>query len=284
MRRPILAILPALLASTAYGADVTESWTLEGFEMPESAYPLPGEDAIVVSNMAGFGPDGGTDGYLSRISPEGEMLEARWVEGLSDPKGMTARDGMLYVADTGGVHVIDIAAGSLARTIPMEGAQMPNDAALGPDGAIYVTDMLGEAIWRIADDTAERMEVSGPLTLPNGISAAEDGLVVGSFGANMAPDFSVEQKGGLLHLDPGTGEITRMDGTHQVASVDGLASVAGWIVYDDNPTGAILAWKDGENRELAVLGAGAADLGARDDMIYVPNLNTNTVAAYRLEM
>jgi hypothetical protein len=284
VRQTVLLPSAALIAAPAVAAELNELWTLGGFSMPESAIYLPGDDVIVVSNIGTFGPDAGADGYLSRISAEGELLAERWVENLTDPKGMAAQGGKLYAADAGGVHVIDLDSGAHDGTIALADARFPNDITVGPRDALFVTDMFGGTIWRLSDGAAEKVDGIGPLPLPNGILGVGDTLVVGSFGEEMNPDFSVTEKGGLLRVDLNAGTVEPLPRTQRVASVDGIVEFDGWLVYDDNPDGRVYAWKDGTNTLVGDVGPGAGDLGAMDDVLIVPNLNSGTVTAFRLEM
>ncbi|GKY87033.1 hypothetical protein [Sinisalibacter aestuarii] len=270
------------LASAASAETLTELWTLDGFQMPESAYYEAGSGNIVVSNIGAFGPDGGMDGALSLVSPDGSLIEASWVDGLMDPKGMASHDGKLYVADAVGLQVVDIASGTLEATIALPGAMFPNDVAVGPDGAVYVSEFMGGGIFRVMDGTAELWKELGSLPLPNGIFVDGDRMIVGSFGDEMGENFAVNNPGGLIAVDLATGEATPLDGAQGVASVDGLVAVGDMIVYDDNPTGRIMLWKDGTNQVIAETAPGAADLGAMDTTILVPNLNAGQVTAYQL--
>jgi hypothetical protein len=116
------------VAATALGpvaamGDVTEVWSLEGFKAPESALFDAGRGVIYVSNVAGdmVGKDG--VGYISRVSPAGEMLEAEWVTGLNAPKGLALDGGTLYAADIDRLVAIDVEAGEITGEWPAEGAQ-----------------------------------------------------------------------------------------------------------------------------------------------------------------
>ena len=63
------------------------------------------------------------------------------------------------------------------RYIPREqGNHFFNDVVIVPGGTVYVTDMIGGAVYRIgAADTLELWAGKGKLTDPNGITAADDG-------------------------------------------------------------------------------------------------------------
>jgi DNA-binding beta-propeller fold protein YncE len=259
-------------------------WTLEGFETPESAYYLEGSDQIVVSNIAVFGPDGGMDGYMSLVSPDGEMVQKDWVTGLMDPKGMADKDGKLYVADATGLHVIDIESGALEETIALEGAQFPNDVAVGPDGAIYVTDMFGGGVYKVMDGAAEVFVDAGTMSLPNGIWAQDDRLVVGSMGEEwLMEQGQINGAGKLMGVAYDSAEVTTLEGAGETGAIDGIVEIGGRLIYSDNPTGEIVAY-DGSGLEvLATTEAGAGDIGMMGEMVLVPFLQGGKVMAMPVE-
>ena len=61
---------------TASAQTATESWRLGGLKMPESVIFDTTNNRLIVGNMVTFGPDGGADGYLSIVSPEGKLMSA----------------------------------------------------------------------------------------------------------------------------------------------------------------------------------------------------------------
>ena len=282
--RHILGMLALMgWAGSAHGQTLTEVWRLEGFTMPESAYFDEATGQIIVSQIGTFGPEAGADGKLSLVSPEGEMIDAEWVTGLIDPKGMASSDGKLYVADANGLQVVDMATGELSDPVEMPGAMMLNDVTVGDDGTIYVSDMFAGGIYRLQGDAVDQVVAAGGVSLPNGILAHDGSIIIGSFGDEMAEDFSVTNPGGLLTLDPASGTVTPITETDTSASVDGIAALGDWVVYDDNPTGRILGWRDGTLTPLGETAPGAADLGVAGDLLVIPFLSSGEVVAYRLE-
>ncbi|MBV7378473.1 SMP-30/gluconolactonase/LRE family protein [Maritimibacter dapengensis] len=280
----IFCAVACVAAGGAMAASHGGGWTLEGFTAPESAYYDADSGQIVVSNIGTFGPDGGQDGKLSLVSPEGEMVNADWVTGLMDPKGMASMDGKLYVADATGLHVVDIASGALDETITLEGAQFPNDVAVGPDGAIYVTDMFAGGVYKVMDGAAEMFVPAGTLDLPNGIWAAQDRLVVGSMGKEFVmAEGRIEGAGALVAVDYGSGEKQVLEGAEETGAIDGVVEIGGKLIYSDNPTGEIVAYENGALTTLSTTEAGAADIGVMDNMVLVPLMQGGKVMAMPVE-
>lgn len=279
--RNILLAVSVILPASGMAEGFRETWRLGGFTMPESAWYEASIDRIIVSNIGVFGPDGGMDGRLSLVSSDGVLEEADWVTGLMDPKGMSSHDGLLYVADAMGMHIVSIADGALMSTITLEGATFPNDVTVSADGSVFVTDFLAGGLYRYRDGAAEVFVPAGSLPLPNGILADEGVLWIGSFGDQMQPDFTVAEPGGLWQVDIDSRAISPVETAQGVGSVDGMVIVGEAVIFDDNPSGTMFIHDAAGTRELASVGAGAADLGVMGDTVIVPNLGSGEIVAYR---
>jgi streptogramin lyase len=282
-RRAALAAGVGLLASSALAQSLTETWRLGGLSQPESAFFHEETGRIVVSQMGAPGPDAGTDGRLSLISSEGEMIEADWVTGLVDPKGMASHEGRLYVADLGGLHVVDMATGQLSDLVEMPDAVLLNDVTVDADGTVYVSDIVAGAIYRLQGGAVDQVVEAGGVSLPNGLLARDGSVLVGSFGQDWTGELSLENPGGLLTLDLATGEVTQVPGTETSGRVDGIAPLGDWLIFGDYQTGRILGWRDDTLTPLAETAPTAADLGSTGELLLVPVTDTGEVIAFRLE-
>jgi hypothetical protein len=253
----VLACIPSAMADGA-----TEAWRLGGLKSPESVIFDKANNRLIVGNMVTFGPDGGADGYLSIVSPDGKLVTEQWAKGLSDPKGMAIVGDSLFVADSTGLVEIKLADGSVVATLALEGAQFPNDVTT--DGtSVYVSDMMGSAIYKVTGGVVEKW------------------LSDGSMGTGMKPDFSFETRGGLQAVDLASKAITQI--AMDTAYTDGVAKLGDKLIYDDNPAGAVLAFADGKVSPLSTLSPGSADLWAEGDMIYVPLTQTGELVALKVE-
>ena len=70
-------------------------------------------------------------------------------KGLGNPRGITMRDQELLVADDDKLHVIDPHAGVITKSITIDGAKLLNDVAVDELGAVYLTDIDAECIWKV---------------------------------------------------------------------------------------------------------------------------------------
>jgi hypothetical protein len=251
-----------------------------GFDGPEAVRYDAEADHYVVSNL---GPRGtGNDGFVSLVSPDGSVIELKWIEGgrngveLYDPLGVLIEGDSIHIADTDAVRRFDRRTGAALDATPAPGAQRLNDLAIAPDGTIYVTDSASEnepgALYRIRPGASEAevfVERSEDLDRPNGIAVTPDGFVV---------------HGGLesdrLVFRSRDGEIVRearlptgrIDGI--VALADGgllVASQDGGCVYLVPEIGAPVVVVDG----IAVPAAIGFD--TRRDRVLIPQIAAATV-------
>jgi hypothetical protein len=124
-----------------------------GFSTPESAVHDERADVYLVSNVAGH-PQGLTnDGFISRIAPDGSVLEREWIRGglngvtLHAPTGIVLVGDVLYVADADAVRLFHRVTGAPLGTWPVpvtvENGHVVgfllNDVCAGPRGEIYLT-------------------------------------------------------------------------------------------------------------------------------------------------
>ncbi len=174
----------ARLAAVAHSDAAVTVHTVRStaFVRPESARWDADNQVWYVSNMGEFLDEAPVPGWISRIDANGHMLEERWIDGLGSPKGMAIFDGILYAADGKGVVAIDISAAAIIETIAVEGATFLNDITAGPD-ALYVSDSLGQAIYRIEPGQQPQLLAHDPdFSTPNGLVVRDNRVVVASFG------------------------------------------------------------------------------------------------------
>lgn len=121
---------------------------VEGFRTPRAVIHDPEADVYLVSNVNGdpAAADDDDNGFISRVSPDGKILELRWIDGardealqLSAPMGMALAGGTLWVADGSRVHAFDARSGKLRKTIKLKRTAELADVAI-VDGSPVVSD------------------------------------------------------------------------------------------------------------------------------------------------
>ncbi len=263
-------------AGTMKQYQLEEAWRTDTLLLvPESVIYDAVNDVLYVSNL-NYEPrmkDG--NGFISRVSTEGEILDLRWVEEMSSPKGMGIYDGRLYVSDVDEVIIIDISAGEIVERILVEGAKMLNDIAIDEQGKVYVTDSDNNSILMISGGEVSNWLGEG-LSGPNGLLFDGDRLLLASMGSQ-----------DLAAIDLETKEITVI--TDSINFGDGIApaNLPGHILVSDWAGEVFLVCPDGSKSLL--LDTRAEEIGAADityipeqNLLLVPTFYKQMVVAYRL--
>lgn len=170
-----------------------------GFRSPESALHDPIADVYLVSNVGGGPADADGDGFISKVAPDGTLLELRWIDAataqtpLNAPKGLALVGETLFVADIDVVRAFDRASGKPLGDVAIPSARFLNDLAAAPDGKLYVSDTgvgsdspgaeLGpigsDAVYVIdAQRNVEPLAKTPELEQPNGLWVHRGGVLV----------------------------------------------------------------------------------------------------------
>lgn len=238
------AAAPALRASPADTADVTA--TVAGLSGPEAVRHDPEQDVWLVANFgAGEGDPRDGDGFIARLTAEGEVDSLRFMVGtagapLHMPRGMFIEGDTLWVADVDGVHGFHRRDGRQLAFIDftMHEPGFLNDVAAGPDGVLYVTDTGRARVYRVAGAGGRPEVVVDSLPAPpNGITwdRSRGAFLLAPWGdgrviLSLTPDGAVDSVA--------TVETTRFDGIEMVGDRILVATQADsslWLVERGTP-------------------------------------------------
>ena len=286
-RQTILLSTAALLTACGNDAgtgsepvDITVSEV--GFATPESVLHDPAADVYLVSNINGTPLDPDGNGFISRLSPEGEVLDLRWIDGadagvtLNAPKGMAIDADRLYVTDIDCIRIFDLSTGAPDGEICVPGSSFLNDLAPALDGGVLFTDTgldasfspAGtDAVYRIDDGIVSTLISSPELGAPNGVIETNDGVLVVTF---MSGEVYRVSGGNRTMLSEASGQ--QLDGVVELA--DGRILMSSWgdsCIYEMSSGGAMTCI-------IADVEAPAdigADLGR--NRVLIPLFNANTV-------
>ncbi|MDQ5980953.1 MAG: hypothetical protein QG602_3931 [Verrucomicrobiota bacterium] len=262
-------------------------WETGGFSAPESVVFDAGRNQFYVSNMGAYGR-GATpgDGFISRVGPDGKMLELKWVAGLQDPKGLALANGRLYVGDNADLVEIDPATGAItARHQPEDGPGSFNDCTADEAGNVYVFSNRRGTVFRLAGGKFEPwLKVdrtqSGGL---NGLKAEKHRLLLGGWTVRGAD--GKERPGHLSFVTFGDTPQQGRIGRSAIGRIDGIEPDGrdGYTVTDWWTGDLLHVTAAGEPAVLLSLGRGTADhtylLPQR--FLVVPHVLDHKVRAYR---
>lgn len=249
--------------------DLSQVWVTAGFEAPEGV-AVDG-DVLYISNVAGEGDAKDGEGWISRVSMDGTVLEEKWIEGLNAPKGLGIRDGKLFVSDYDAYHVIDIARGEIENTYPVEGAGFLNDIAIWQNG-VYLSDSGSARIFQIDVNGYKEWLADERLGGVNGLWPDGDRLLI----ATMSSGSLLETRGARDLTEIATG----MDNADGIAVLDdGSYLVSSWPgqIWHVSNTGDATELHNTVDDTIY-----QNDLTRVGDLIIVPNWQPGTVTAWRL--
>ena len=276
-------------AETPPAAPFPVVWTMsEGVAAPESTYLDQESGFLFVSQIGeggGMAEDG--DGWISKLTPEGKVIQEKWATGLNAPKGLRSAGDKLWVADINRILAFSIASGEKVSEVKVPGALFLNDLACAKDGTVYVSDMLAGKIHQYKEETLSlTVLIEGDqIGHPNGLLIQKGKLIIGGWGQEIQNDFSTKKLGRLLSLDLASGEITPIT-PDPIGNLDGVESDgADGFVVTDWITGRVMhITAEGKSRVLATFPKGVADHAYLADKkwLILPEMLENRITAFDL--
>jgi hypothetical protein len=302
-RLPIAVLVVAVAAPLLAQAPPAQApapaavWSIAAdMAAPESAYFDAASNALFVSNINGQVLEKDGNGYISRLTPEGKVVNARWAAGLHAPKGMRSVAGTLWVSDIDEVVGIEIASGRITSRVRVDGAQFLNDLATAPDGTVYVADSQLSRIYAVKDGKSSIFVEGGDVVeQPNGLLVDGRRLILGTIGPAPAAGAGGGRGGGrgrgagvsgkLLAFDLQTKQRTQVT-MEPVGGIDGIEpdGRGGYLITDVFGSRLLHVAADGAVRTLLTFPQAGADFGyiLTRRLAVVPFLFGNSVSAYDL--
>jgi len=267
------------------------------FMTPESVLYDAEDDLYLVSNINGTPLEKDDNGFISKLSPEGKVVEMKWIDGateevtLNAPKGLAIAEGVLYVADIDTVRMFDLATGKPKGDVPVKGATFMNDVygpvtLTGSGGktttVVYATDSgmnkefkpTGtDAVYRISGGKAEPVLKDKDLGGPNGVFADDKAIWVVTFRKNELFSIVDGKKADVVELPKGG-----LDGIVRLPGGDFL--ISSWeakAVFRGPPAGPFEAVIEGVESP--------ADIGydTKRNRVLIPLFQKNRVEIHSLD-
>ncbi len=178
-----ILLIVSIFYSIISAFTIKEIWSIADLDCPESVVYYPKEDIIFVSNINGEPYEHDKNGYISKIKPNGDIVDKKWIATLDAPKGMAIFNNFLYVADINQLVVIDINKSEIVNRVEIPEADFLNDVEKDEFGNIYISDSSSNpgVIYKYSSGKVEKWISSEKIRRPNGLLSVNDTLYVGSF-------------------------------------------------------------------------------------------------------
>jgi len=285
--RPVVVALTATLIAFSTAASAPKLlWETKGLAQPESVVEDPATGVIYVSNINGAVMQKDGNGFISRLTADGKMLERQWVKGLNSPTGLALHDRTLYAADVDQLIEINAASGEILKRYDAKGAVFLNDVVVDDDGIVYVSDTPMNTIWRLKDGSFEPWLANDALNGPNGLLIQGKTLIVASLG-KVQSQGQKKELGTLLAVSLDDQKVSKVGKGELIGNLDGLQAIQpGVYLVTDWAQGALYRVDaKGKVDELIDLNQGSADLSylPGKKMLLIPMMLDNSLVAYRLD-
>lgn len=279
MRAPLLVVclLAAACGSPPPGKAAAQDnrvpvWTLTGLSDPESVALAADGRSLYVANVAGEGDVKDGNGFISRVSMDGKLLEREWVKGLDAPKGAIVKGGRLFVSDIDRLVEIDTASGKVVARYPVPDAKFLNDVAVAPDGTVLVADSGTGRILQLKDGAVSVWSTDPELRSVNGLLPEPGRLLV------------TTMEGKFLAFDYRAKAVKVL--AKDLGQADGVARAEGDSYFvSEWPGRLFVVMADGTSRVLLdsrEAGTYINDFIRVGDLLIVPNWKPGTLRAYRI--
>lgn len=260
---------------TSSSLKVTLLWTTPAeLSTTESVIYDRNRDCLYVANMGGNNPDKNDgDGFISKLSLNGEILDLRWINNLNDPRGMGIIGQYLFVTDITEIIKIDIVNKKVIAHYPVEGAKFLNDIDVDSQMNVYFTDMRDNKVYTLQNGVVKLLSDSNELKSPNGLYFDNGRLLIGCSGY-------------MLAMNPTNGRLTRF--IESTGSIDGLEK------YDSNRY-IITDWSGMTHivqpgkRKILLIDTKSKNINAADleyipqkKLLLIPTFSDNRVMAYHI--
>ena len=287
---------PAMAAPTGQtsSSDQMKLGETTGLKTPESVRYDPELDVFYVSNINGNPSQHDGNGFIV-VVPADSMASVRTlVESgkngakLDGPKGLALIGDTLWVTDIDHVRAFNRRTGAPIADIDLSShkATFLNDAVIGPDGSVYVTDsgiafddkgnVSHPGIDQVFKITGRTVTVfkADSLDAPNGITwdAKNNRFLIATFQGNAVKTWKPGDKAtATLATGPGA-----YDGIEVLG--DGRILVTSWT---DSTVHLV---QNGTMSTLVTNVSGPADIGidTKRSVLVVPRFNDNKIEYYRI--
>ena len=254
---------------------VTKKWeSPQDFKTPESVYYDAKRNIIYVANVNGNPTANDNNGFISKLSLAGKIIDLKWIKDLDAPKGMGVFNDMLYVSDVNQVIEIDVDKNKILNRYKADGAKFLNNIYIDKSGIVYILDIKSNRIYRLKNGSVDIWLESDELNGPNGLFVESNYLLVGI-------------KGSVLKIGLNDKKVSTY--ISDTGGIDG-------IVPDGSGNYLISDWKGNihlinpKKEKIKLLDTTPINMNAADidfiieeNLLLIPTFSDNRVTAYEVK-
>ncbi len=282
MKKFLKLLFVFFLFKTSLGNSFEIKWIVDGLNQPESVIYDEKSDAIYISNINGDPLKLDNNGYITKISVNGQIMEKKWISGLDAPKGLAVSKDFLYVSDVNKIWKISIKNKS-KELFMIKDAGFLNDLVAHKDGTIFASDMFKNRIYRLKNNNLTIWKQSKLLESPNGLLIEGNFLIIATWG-KIKKGFETDVKGKLIKVNIESRQIKKFFSTRPIGNLDGLVfnKNNGYLSTDWVNGKLITIDKKGIVTDSKKINKGAADLGIlmHKNLVLIPMMQNNNLTAF----
>ena len=232
---------------------------------------------IIYASLIGEKEPG--DGAIATIDLDGKLIDALFISGLNDPKGIAITEYKLYVSDINELVEADLKTGKIIKKYSHEGLEFLNDVAIDGQGNVYVSDTGTSKIYQL--DTQGNFSLwlaDENLDRPNGLLVQNNTMYVASWGSQ-----------------PNGGRVSKIDMTTK--AIDSITTIIGnldgirpydkdrLIISDWNSGMIHLVDYDGNTQLVLQVGQSVGDIAYIQEkkLLLLPMNKQSRLLFYRLD-
>ncbi|MDD7886384.1 hypothetical protein [Flavivirga sp. 57AJ16] len=234
-------------------------------------------DIIFVSNVNNSPWEKDNNGFLSTIDVKGNILELKWLEGLSGPKGMGIFNDKLYVTDIDRIIEVDIKTQKIINSYAVEGEPHLNDITVSTEGVVYASGSNTNSMYVLKNGRVSILEMDTEGRL-NGLLHQNEHIFFADAG---------KQCFGSYNLKSNTSKIL----TEGVGYGDGVVRLENGNFIVSDWKGQIFYIDAANWQKMLLLDTREANINAADidyipetQMLLVPTFFNNRVMCYKLNL
>ena len=252
------------------------------FKIPESVVYDPQREILYVSSFNRVSSATKDQGFISKMTLDGEVRQLEWITGLDGPCGMAVHGDRLYATEgvRGTLVEIDIETGEVLKRYPMPKCKFFNDISVDKDGTIYGSNSserpAATDLYRFRSGQGEIWQDGDRICRANGVFLHGRNLLVASNGDRSLKSVNVMdgQVNTIAHLAGGLLDGIRVDnrGNYLVSHWEGA-------LFCVSPAGDVV-----ELLDHGADGSYNADFEyvKERNLLLVPTFFGNSVVAYTL--